>query len=191
MAQWVKYPPANAGDWVRKIPWRRPWQPTPVFLPGESYGRRSLAGYSPWGRKEAETTERLNNNNTRGWCCFSGEVGIQWLRPDSRPETGGTPWIGWHRSRLVAQSWGNAGRWFQTRGRLALFPIEGATQGQHKASNAGKVASLVAQNLPAVWETWVWSLDLEDPLEKGVGRDCLPECWRQPPPFKGFWKDDL
>ena len=36
--------------WVRKIPWRRAWQPTPVFLPGESHGQRSLAGYSPWGR---------------------------------------------------------------------------------------------------------------------------------------------
>ena len=38
---------------VRKIPWRRKWQPTPVFLPGESHGQRSLAGYSPWGRKRA------------------------------------------------------------------------------------------------------------------------------------------
>ena len=37
--------------WVRKIPWRREWQPTPVFLPGESHRERSLAGYSPWGRK--------------------------------------------------------------------------------------------------------------------------------------------
>ena len=36
--------------WVRKIPWRRKWQPTPVFLPGESHGQRSLAGYSPWSR---------------------------------------------------------------------------------------------------------------------------------------------
>ena len=35
--------------WVRKIPWRRAWQPTPVFLPGESHGQRSLAGYSPQG----------------------------------------------------------------------------------------------------------------------------------------------
>jgi len=32
--------------WVRKIPWRRAWQPTPVFLPGESHGQRSLVGYS-------------------------------------------------------------------------------------------------------------------------------------------------
>ena len=35
--------------WVGKIPWRRKWQPTPVFLPGESHGWRSLVGYSPWG----------------------------------------------------------------------------------------------------------------------------------------------
>ena len=44
---------------VREIPWRRAWQPTPVFLPGESHGQRNLAGYSPWGRKESDTTERL------------------------------------------------------------------------------------------------------------------------------------
>ena len=39
------------GPWVGKIPWRRKWQPTPVLLPGESHGRRSLVGYSPWGRQ--------------------------------------------------------------------------------------------------------------------------------------------
>ena len=43
--------------WVRRIPWRRKWQPTPVFLPGECHGQRSLAGYSPQGRKESDTTE--------------------------------------------------------------------------------------------------------------------------------------
>ena len=42
--------------WVGKIPWRWKWQPTPVFLPGKSHGQRSLAGYSPWGRKESNTT---------------------------------------------------------------------------------------------------------------------------------------
>ena len=46
--------------WVGKIPWRRAWQPTPVFLPGESHGQRSLAGYSPWGHTESDTTERLS-----------------------------------------------------------------------------------------------------------------------------------
>ena len=43
--------------WGRKIPWRRAWQPTPVFLPGESHGQRSLKCYSPWGHKELDTTE--------------------------------------------------------------------------------------------------------------------------------------
>ena len=43
--------------WVGKISWRRKWQPTPVFLPGKSYGQRSLAGYSPWGHKEFVMTE--------------------------------------------------------------------------------------------------------------------------------------
>jgi len=40
-----------------KIPWRRKWQPTPVFLPGKFHGQRSLAGYSPWGCNESDTTE--------------------------------------------------------------------------------------------------------------------------------------
>ena len=65
----VKNPPANAGDkrcgfdpWVGKIPWWRVWQPSPVFLPGESRGQRSQVGYSPWGHKELDTTERLSTH---------------------------------------------------------------------------------------------------------------------------------
>ena len=46
--------------WVRKIPWRRKWQPTPVFLPGKSHGPRSLAGYSLWGHKELDMTEHTH-----------------------------------------------------------------------------------------------------------------------------------
>ena len=46
--------------WIRKIPWRRAWQPTPVFWPGEVQGQRSLAGYSPRGHKELDTTKRLS-----------------------------------------------------------------------------------------------------------------------------------
>ena len=53
--------PAMWETWVRKIPWRRKWQPTPVILPGESHGRRSLVGCSPQGRKELDTTERLHS----------------------------------------------------------------------------------------------------------------------------------
>ena len=42
-----------------KIPWRREWLPTPVFLPGEFHGQRNLVGYSPWDRKESGTSEGL------------------------------------------------------------------------------------------------------------------------------------
>ena len=51
------------GPWVGKFTRRRKWQPTPVFLPGESHGQRSLVRYSPWGRKESDMNERLNSNN--------------------------------------------------------------------------------------------------------------------------------
>ena len=61
----VKNLSANAGDigdvgsisGMGRFPRRRAWQPTPMFLPGESHGQRSLAGNSPWGCKESDTTE--------------------------------------------------------------------------------------------------------------------------------------
>ena len=46
--------------WVRKIPWGKGWQPTPVLLPGQSHGQKSLAGHSPWSHKESDMTERLH-----------------------------------------------------------------------------------------------------------------------------------
>ena len=64
MAQRLKHLPAMQETWVQslvgKIPWRRKWQPAPVFLPGESHGWRSLVGYSPRGCKELDTAERLH-----------------------------------------------------------------------------------------------------------------------------------
>ena len=63
VAQMVKNLPAKQetgfSPWVGKIFWRREWQSHPVFLPGKSHGQRSLVGYSSWGRKESDTTERL------------------------------------------------------------------------------------------------------------------------------------
>ena len=50
--------------WVRKICWRKEWQPTPEFLPAEFHEQRSLMGYSPWGRKELDTTEQLTLYHT-------------------------------------------------------------------------------------------------------------------------------
>ena len=63
MAWMVKNLPAMQEISVRSLgqeePWRRKWQPTPVFLPRESHGQRSLAGYSPWGHKELDMTKWL------------------------------------------------------------------------------------------------------------------------------------
>jgi len=63
----VKHPPAIAGDagdrfdlWVGKMPWKRKWHPTSVFLPGKLNGQRSLLGDSPWGHKEQDTTKQLS-----------------------------------------------------------------------------------------------------------------------------------
>ena len=49
--------------WVRKIPWRRAWKSTPVFLPGECHGQRSLAGCSPQGHKQSDMTEATQHQN--------------------------------------------------------------------------------------------------------------------------------
>ena len=76
----VKNKLANAGD-IRDVfdPWENPleeeWQPTPVFLPGEFHGQRSLAGYIPWGHKESDMTERL----TLSLSYTFKECGMTWL----------------------------------------------------------------------------------------------------------------
>ena len=92
--------------WVGKLPWRKEWLPTPVFLPRESHGQRSLVGYSLWGHKEADTTEQHNtarySDGVGKWlhmlpnaCCIvfkkkvapgirdSGIAERRWLREDS------------------------------------------------------------------------------------------------------------
>ena len=61
--------------WVGKIPWRRAWQPTPVFLPGESHGQRTLVGYSPWCLKESNLTEQLSTH---------AQVGIYFIPETNR-----------------------------------------------------------------------------------------------------------
>ena len=71
--------------WVRKIPWRRKWLPTPVFLPGKSHGQRSLAGYSPRGCKESDTTEWVERTHTSWhiycmcvvWSCSAPSLGYK------------------------------------------------------------------------------------------------------------------
>ena len=64
VAQMVKHLTTMWEAWVRSLgredPLEKAWQPTPVLLPGKSHGRRSLVGYSPWGRKESDTTEQFH-----------------------------------------------------------------------------------------------------------------------------------
>ena len=60
--------------WVGKIPWKMTWQPTPVFLPGKFHGHRSLAGYSPWGHKELDTTKATSHTHTHTHLPKSGTL---------------------------------------------------------------------------------------------------------------------
>ena len=74
VAQSVKSLPAMQEIWVRSLgqedPWRRKWQPTPVFLPGESHGQRSLVDYSLWDHKELDMTEQLHFHFHAGNICL-------------------------------------------------------------------------------------------------------------------------
>ena len=79
--------------------WRRKWQPTPLFLPGKSHGRRSLMGCSPWGRKESDTTERLHFH----FHALEKEMAthssvLAWRIPGTG-EPGGLPIMGSHKVR--------------------------------------------------------------------------------------------
>ena len=75
VVQMVKRLPTMWKTWVQslrwKTLWRQKWQPTPVLLPGESHGMRSVVGYSPWGRKESYTTELLHYSFVSCFtCCY-------------------------------------------------------------------------------------------------------------------------
>ena len=93
----VKNLPANARDtnvavqpWVGKIPWRRKWQPTPVFLPRKFHEQRSLAGYSPWGSKGSDITERVHahththtHKHTHTQALLPKVISLVWVGPDT------------------------------------------------------------------------------------------------------------
>ena len=66
--------------WVEKIPCRMKWQPTPVCLPGESHGQRSLLGYSPWGHKESDANEATWHDNEHV-SCHEAEKRFQTEKP--------------------------------------------------------------------------------------------------------------
>ena len=74
VAQRIKRLPTMPKTRVQSLsgedPWRRKWQPTPVLLPGESHGQRSLAGYNPWGLEELDMTESLHVTSLSMWTAF-------------------------------------------------------------------------------------------------------------------------
>ena len=81
---------------IRKIPWSRKWQPSPVFLPEKSHEQRSLAGYSLWGRKESDTTVWLStcvhthtHTHTRWYARVDGN-GEEDNKGDETPDIGGS-----------------------------------------------------------------------------------------------------
>ena len=78
-------PPVMQEMWVRSLgweaPWRRKWQPAPVFLPGELHGQRSLVGYSPWGRKESDIAEQLNSNSML-YISLLARLSLCWSGPE-------------------------------------------------------------------------------------------------------------
>ena len=93
VAQPVRNPPAmqetQVPSRVGKIPWSREWQPTPIFLPGKSHGRRSLVRHSPWGHRESDTAERLSLTSftrpgTTGKQGSPGERGVHMHSPMHR-----------------------------------------------------------------------------------------------------------
>jgi len=96
VAQRVKNLPAVQETWVPslgwKSPWRREWLPTQVFLAGEFHGQKSLEGYSPWGRKELDTTEQLTYTHTNVIKCSWETWLVKNLSEANGPLSSGSYW---------------------------------------------------------------------------------------------------
>ena len=73
------------------LSWRRKWQPTPVFLPGRSHGRRSLVGYCLWGCEESDTSERLHFDFSLSYIGKGNDNPLQYSCLEN-PRDGGTWW---------------------------------------------------------------------------------------------------
>ena len=100
-------------------PWKRAWQPTPVFFPEESHGQRSLVGYNPWGSKELDMTEWLSTAHSTGiwkWLQFSS---VQSL---SHVQLFATPWIAAHQASLSITN---------SRNSLKIMSIEWVMPSSH------------------------------------------------------------
>ena len=108
--------------WVKKILWRRAWKPTPVSLPGESHGQRSLVGYSPWGYWESDTTESLSTQQI----ALIGECHVPSRDARSEPEWRCGIWAGSLGLGLAAsQPWTSFSRGLRPRAQPAKQRVGG------------------------------------------------------------------
>ena len=95
----------NVAFWTAKYSlWRRRWHPTPVLLPGESHGQRSLVGFSPWGRKESDMTERLHFHFSLS-CIGEGNGNPLQCFCLENPRNGGAWWVLSMGSHRVGNNW--------------------------------------------------------------------------------------
>ena len=159
-------------SWVRKMPWRKERKPTPVFFPGQPHGQRSLAGYSPWGQKELDTTERLT------FFIFTFREG------------GDRGWDGWMASPTQWKCiWANPGRWWRT-GKPIVIQSTGSQRvwldwvtdwttllSSSLGSPGGASGRVPVQETE---EGGVWSRGREDPLEKEMTTHSSVLVWRIP-----------
>ena len=198
--------------WFRKIPCRRKWQPTPGFLPAESHGQRSLAGYSPWGCKESDMTERL----TLFFFFFNC---VYWLHCTLFTYfTILVSGIQQHKSVIITNNYtymasllslppflphptrlghqrappglpvlhcGFPKASVLTHGSVytSVLLSQLTPRSQLTPPSPEQVTSLVAQTvkrLPTVRQTWVRSLDQEDPLEKEMATHSSTLAWEIP-----------
>ena len=99
--EWIKSEREKQMSYINVLVWRRQWHPTPVLLPGKSHGWRSLVGYSPWGHKESDTTERLHFPFSLS-CIGKGNGNPLQCSCLENPRDGGAWWAAVYG---VAQSW--------------------------------------------------------------------------------------
>ena len=167
--------------WVWKIPWRRKWQPTPVSLPGESHGQRSLEGCGPWGSQRG-TTEWLSRQVVRMW--GQGETVVWWqnlrracwrlaetrrVRRGAEDKGGAPAQAGAAQKGIFGKAQGREGR--------------GGSQGQNvNANTETRVASR-----PPGWTGPLSAPDAHDEVPGGLGAPTSGPCrpWRQGPGLEG------
>ena len=125
-----------------RSPWRRNWQPTPVFLPGESHGQRRLAGYSPKGCKESDMTERLSTH-TFEWC-WEVPRSENWKQSWSGSAVAGIPNSFCWRSccqMMLFKFWGRI-TWLVRLHHLPPLPLV-STAGSDTRKGCGKLGNLL------------------------------------------------